>query len=101
MKRYKVLTETKKEKIRALVGAKKEKITATKYSLLKKQIFNLEADLISSLDFYKQNARYLDEWDFKAKEGAKEALNKVQELTLFIKEMEYEVSKLKKGSNKN
>lgn len=89
------------EKIRALTGAKKEKITATKYSLLKKRVFNLEANLISSLDFYKKNARYLDECDYKTRDGLREALNKVQILTSFIKDMEYEVSKLKESSNKD
>lgn len=29
------------EKVRALKGATKEKISATKYSLLKKQVFNM------------------------------------------------------------
>ena len=84
-----------------MVGAKQEKITATKYSLLKKEVLNLEADLISSLDFFKKNARYLDEWDYKNRDGLREALNKVQNLTSFIKEMEYEVSKLKESSNKD
>ena len=91
------------EKVRALKGATKEKISATKYSLLKKQVFNLESRLLSDLDFYKKNGKYLNSSEYARRDAIEETLKEVKKLTSFIKNMEFELRQLKRieGESEN